>query len=87
MKNNRLVLFLSMLVFVSCTKEGESENNLIGTWHAVVITAVDDIDGTPLDLIAMGESMTFRFEACGLDGQCQAIVELSLDGDIEINNY
>lgn len=87
MKNNILVLFLSMLVFVSCTKEGELENNLIGTWHAVVITAVDDIDGTPLDLIAIGESMTLRFEACGLDGQCQAIVELSLDGDIEINNY
>jgi hypothetical protein len=84
MKNNILVLFLAVLVMMSCTKEAETENKLIGTWHAVVMTAVDDIDGTPLDLIAMGESMTLRFEECGVDGQCQAIVELSLDGDIEI---
>ncbi|MFT5822308.1 MAG: hypothetical protein ACI8ZM_003564 [Crocinitomix sp.] len=83
MKNKLLYLLFATFIFASCSKEKKTENNLIGTWNAIVMTAEDDIDGTPLDLIAMGESMTLSFFECSAGGLCPITVVLSLDGDLE----
>lgn len=84
MKNKLIYLLLVGLLIASCSKEKKAKNNLIGKWNAKVMTAVDEIDGSPLDLIAMGESMTLDFKDCGNDGFCPVTVELSLDGEIEV---
>ncbi len=84
MKNKLIYLLFAGLLFASCSKEKKAKNNLLGKWNATVMTAVDDIDGSALNLIAMGESMTLDFKDCGTDGLCPVTVELSLDGDIEV---
>ena len=84
MKTYLLFLLSIPFFFASCNKEKNTENKLIGTWNATIMTAVDDIDGTPLDLIALGESMTLKFQECDINGLCPVQVDLSLDGDIEI---
>ncbi len=84
MKNQFLTLCIVLLPILSCSKKASVSNNIIGKWNAIVMTAIDADNGLPLDLIALGESMSLEFQECGTDGLCPVDVILSLDGDLEL---